>query len=131
MILCVQSCGDGSSPKFRQYQVQGEQLYAKNCANCHQSDGSGLGRVYPPLNTSDYMENNFAEVICLMRHGISGELIVNGLQFNQPMRGIPTLSDLEIAQIATYIYNSWSHERGLIEVRDVSAILTECDEYDH
>ncbi len=126
--FCLHSCGKQSSPKFRQYYVQGEQLYTKHCSNCHQADGSGLGRVYPPLNTSDYMEQNFEDVLCLMRHGTSGEMIVNGLQFNQPMPGIPTLTDIEIAEIATYIYNSWSHERGIIEVKDVSAVLENCQE---
>ena len=32
-----------SSPKFEQYYVQGEQLYLKNCSNCHQKTGTGLG----------------------------------------------------------------------------------------
>ena len=120
------SCGTKSSPKFRQYYVQGEKLYTKHCSNCHQANGSGLGRVYPPVNTSDYMEANFEEVICLIRFGKHGELIVNGKQFNQPMKGIPSLTDLDIAEIATYIYNTWSHERGLVEVKDVSKILENC-----
>lgn len=73
------------------------------------------------------MENNFNAVICLIRHGKSGEMIVNGMQYDQPMPGVPAMSDLEIAEIATYIYNSWSHERGLIEVGEVSRILAQCD----
>jgi cytochrome c551 len=125
------SCGENSSPKLKQYYVHGEQLYLKHCSNCHQKDGTGLGRVYPPLNTSDYMKNNFEEVMCLIRHGKSGEMIVNGKQFNQPMPGIPTLSDLEVAEIATYIYNTWSHERGLIEVKDAWQILNKCQETAH
>jgi cytochrome c551 len=116
----------GSSPKFTQYYNQGEQLYMANCSNCHQKDGTGLGRVYPPLKNSDYMKNNFREVICLIRFGKQGELIVNGLSFNQTMPGIPTLTDLEIAEIATYIYNSWQHQRGMIEVKEVSNILENC-----
>lgn len=96
--------------------------------NCHQSDGSGLGRVYPPLNNSDYMKNNFEDVICLIRYGKRGELIVNGVQFNQPMPAIPGLSDLEIAEITTYIYNTWEHERGIVEVKDATTILKSCTE---
>jgi cytochrome c551 len=115
-----------SSPKFSQYYNQGETLYQKNCSNCHQKNGSGLGLVYPPLDSSDYMEKNFTDVICLIRHGKEGELIVNGKNFNQPMPGIPTLTDLEIAEIATYIYNTWSHQRGLVEVREVSELLKAC-----
>ena len=128
LSFLLPGCKKASSAKFNQYYVQGEKLYIKHCGNCHQADGTGLGRLYPPLDTSDYMQNNFRDVICLMRHGKTGELIVNGQQFNQPMPDIPSLSDLEIAEIATYIYNTWSHERGMIEVTDVTTILSACQE---
>lgn len=120
--------GAGSgSPKFLQYYRQGQQLYNQHCSNCHQQDGSGLKRVYPPLDTSDYMANNRAAVICLIRFGTSKPLIINGIEFVQPMPGIPSLTDLEIAEIVTYIYNTWSHEEGLVDVTQVSAVLNECD----
>ncbi len=119
------SCGQGS-PKFKKYYVHGEELYTKYCSNCHQKDGSGLGRVYPPLDTSDYMEDNFESVLCLIRNGISGEMFVNGKQYNQAMPGIPTLSDLEVAEIATYIYNTWGHQRGIVEVKEAAPILDKC-----
>ena len=73
------------------------------------------------------MENYLEEVVCLMRNGKSGELIVNGKNFNQAMPGIQTLSDLEVAEIATYIYNSWSHSKGIIDVKSASQILSSCD----
>ena len=115
------------SAKFDQYFVQGEQLYLKNCSNCHQKNGTGLGLIYPPLKGSDYLLENMNEVICLIRNGKSGELIVNGKSFNKEMPPMPLLSDLEIAEIATYIYNSWGHDEGLIEVADVSSVLAKCD----
>lgn len=126
LLILLPGCGGGSSPKFKQYYRQGESLYAKHCSNCHQNDGTGLGRLYPPLNKSDYMANNFEDVICLIRAGKKGSMIVNGIEYNQPMPGIPALTDLEVAEIATYIYNSWSHKRGIIEVRDVSKVLAGC-----
>lgn len=107
--------------------MQGEQLYIKNCSNCHQKTGTGLGLVYPPLKNSDYMDHNFEEVICLIKNGKKGDLMVNGKNFNQNMPGIPSLTDLEVAEIATYIYNSWENERGIIEVQDVSKLLSLCD----
>jgi mono/diheme cytochrome c family protein len=115
-----------SSTKFQQYYVQGEKLYLKHCSNCHQKNGTGLGLVYPPLHKSYYMDKNVNEVICLMRYGIKGELIVNGKTYNQAMPGIPTLGDLEIAEIATYIYNTWGHQKGLISVQDVTSVQNEC-----
>lgn len=126
-LLLVACGGKSSSPKFKQYYVHGEALYSQHCSNCHQTDGRGLGRVYPPLDSSDYMEKNFYEVVCLIRYGKTGSLIVNGEEFNQAMPGVASLSDLEIAQIATYIYNTWSHEKGIVEVKEVSKILADCE----
>ena len=113
--------------KFDQYYVQGEQLYIKNCSNCHQKEGTGLGLLYPPLKNSDYLVNNRNEVICLIKNGKSGELIVNGKSFNMVMPPMPSLTDLEIAEITTYIYNEWGNNQGLIDVNEVSAILAKCD----
>jgi hypothetical protein len=81
------------------------------------------------LNKSDYLEHNFEEVVCLIKNGKKGELVVNGKRFNQAMPGIPSLSDLEIAEIATYIYNSWENEKGIVEVQVASGILTSCEKY--
>ena len=113
-------------PKFNQYFVQGEKLYARHCSNCHQKNGKGLGLLYPPLDESDFMENNFEKTLCLMKYGISGELVVNGKVFNQPMQGVQSLTDLEIAEIATYIYNTGQHKKGLILVTDVEKIMNAC-----
>ncbi|HYG20863.1 MAG TPA: cytochrome c [Ohtaekwangia sp.] len=131
MLLPACSAKDGreknnNSAKFDQYYIQGEELYLNHCSNCHQKDGSGLGLIYPPLNQSDFMDNNFTKVICLIRHGQRGEIIVNGKNFNKEMPAIPTLTDLEIAEIATYIYNTWSHQRGIVAVKEVSVILSTC-----
>ena len=127
LYACNSKPSPDTSTKFDQYFIQGEQLYLSHCSNCHQKNGRGLGLIYPPLDTSDYMQNHFEEVLCLMRSGKSGELIVNGKNFNQPMPGIPTLTDLEIAEIATYIYNSWSHDKGIVDVKMASQVLSACD----
>ena len=134
-ILLVISCSpkadssaDTNSIKFQQYYIQGEQLYIKNCSNCHQRNGKGLGLLYPPVATSDFIDNNKNMVVCIIRNGISGPLIVNGSSYNKEMPAIPSLTDLEIAEIATYLYNSWGREIGIIEVKEVSKIINSCQE---
>jgi cytochrome c551 len=124
-VLFLTSCGS-KDPKFQQYYAQGEVLYVKHCSNCHQKDGSGLGLVYPPLNKSDFMAKNFHEVICLMKYGREGELVVNGNSYNQRMPGNALLSDLEIAEIATYIYNTWDNQKNLISVQQTQQIISAC-----
>jgi mono/diheme cytochrome c family protein len=126
--FCSGPSAGSDNTKFTQYYVKGESLYQMHCSNCHQKDGSGLGLLFPPLDTSDYMENSFKEVICLIRNGKDDELIVNGKSFNKKMPAHIGLSDIEIAQISTYIYNTWTHKRGLIDITETSAILRECPE---
>jgi mono/diheme cytochrome c family protein len=132
-LITAVSCGpkQGNQPettsiKYNQYYVQGEQLYVNHCSNCHQKSGTGRGLVYPPLKGSDYLQENFESVLCLMRYGISGELVVNGNNFNQAMPGISTLTDLEVAEIATYIFNTWGNRSGIVEVQDATSILNDC-----
>jgi cytochrome c len=126
LISLLLSCQSKEKVKFHQYYVQGEQLYLKHCSNCHKADGEGLRLLYPPVSRSDFMDNNFAEVICLMKYGRSGEMEVNGKNFNQPMPGVPTLTELELAEIATFIYNTWEHDRGLVEINEISSSLSKC-----
>lgn len=129
-IVIHYSCSSGGknqSPKFQQYYVQGEELYKKYCVNCHQADGTGLGKLYPPLNKSDFMDDHFNEVVCIVKYGKKGTLTVNGVEYNMEMKGNPQLTELEVAEIVTYIYNSWSRERGLADVTEVTQILSQCD----
>ena len=109
--------------EFASYMAEGQKLYNLNCANCHQHNGKGLGRVFPPLDESDYMEANSNQVICLIKNGQKGEVIVNGISFSEPMPGAPHLTNLEIAQVTTYIYNAWSHKSGMIAVKQVETVL--------
>ena len=125
LLCCLLSCSRNDA-KFQQYYSQGEELYVKHCSNCHQKSGKGLGLVYPPLGPSDYMEKNFDDVLCIMKQGKKGLLAVNGKDFNQPMPGVRSLTELEIAEIASYIYNTWGHERGMVGVEEVTNALQKC-----
>lgn len=122
------SCRSKADVEFEQYYNQGEVLYTKHCSNCHQKDGKGLGLLYPPLDKSDFMDQNFEEVLCIMRNGKSTPTVVNGKTYTQPMKGVSTLTDLDIAEIATYIYNTWDHKRGIVNVNEVTPRMAACEE---
>lgn len=125
VALLIFSCSNRGT-KYDQYYVQGQMLYEKNCSNCHQKNGKGLGLVYPPLAPSDYLDKNFSTSLCIMKYGKQGEIIVNGKKFNKSMPGVPSLTELEIAEIGTYLYNSWGRERGVVEIQEVKKALDKC-----
>lgn len=112
--------------KFKQYLVGGQQLYLQHCSNCHHADGKGFARLYPPLAGSDFMLENLPRTLCAIKIGLEGKIIVNGVDFNMKMPAGSGLAAIDIAEIATYIYNSWGNQYGIIEVKKVSEILENC-----
>jgi mono/diheme cytochrome c family protein len=133
-LLILWSCGGSSNQaegenavRLRQYFVQGQQLYQQYCSNCHQTDGIGLAQVYPPLARSDYMLEDIQRTVCLIKYGLAGEIMVNGKDYNLEMPANTQLTDIEIAEILTYITNTWGNEHGLISVTEVTPLLKVCD----
>ena len=127
VIVTVSSCRSKEEVEFQQYYNQGEVLYARHCSNCHQKDGKGLGLLYPPLDKSDFVDEKFQDVLCIIRNGKSTPTVVNGKTFEQPMKGIPALTDLDIAEITTYIYNTWDRRRGIVSVNEVTDKISNCE----
>lgn len=113
--------------RLKQYQVQGAKVYATYCVNCHQQDGKGLASLYPPLDGSDYLMEDFARAACIIKNGQSKEIVVNGVTYNQMMPGNP-ITNLEVAEVLTFITNAWGNEGGLIGVKDVDKWIQECEE---
>jgi mono/diheme cytochrome c family protein len=111
--------------KTKQYAIQGQQLYLQHCSNCHQEDGSGLSRLIPPLREADYMLIDVNRSIQIIKKGLNGSITVNDIEYNQPMPGNNDLTPLEIAQIATYIYNVWGNNHGLITTELVKEALNQ------
>jgi mono/diheme cytochrome c family protein len=133
-MLLFSSCGTGSGDgntfaervKYRQYFNNGRRLYLNNCSNCHQKDGTGLARLYPPIKNSDYFQKDPARTVCIVRNGQIGEIVVNGIAFNQPMPANPDLSNLEIAELTTYLYGMWSEGDSIFSPTQVVGLLKSC-----
>ena len=112
-----------SDAKVLQFAIPGQELYENYCANCHQKDGRGLGKLMPPLRDADYFKADIHRTVWIMKHGKEGEILVNGQVYNQAMPANPNLSPLDLAQIATYLYNSWGMNEGVIDAPRVEQYL--------
>ena len=120
------ACQSEEEIKRQRYITEGILVYKNNCANCHQAKGQGLAELYPPIAHSDYLANK-KSVICLIRYGQQGAIKVNGKTYNRPMPAQPQLSDLEVAELVTYIYNEWGNETKVTSVKNVTPVLKTCD----
>ncbi|GAB2483801.1 c-type cytochrome [Algoriphagus taiwanensis] len=114
-----------SDPEVMKFAVNGKRLYENYCANCHQSDGKGLGKLIPPLRDADYFKASIHRTVWIIRNGQKGQITVNGQKYDQPMPTNAQLTPLEIAQITTYLYNIWGMKEGVISASDVEKYLRE------
>ena len=97
----------------------GQRIYEANCQACHQAEGSGVGAAFPPLAASDFLNADPMRAANVITHGLSGPITVNGTQFNGVMPAM-TLNDHDVANVVTYILNSWGNKGGSISADDVA-----------
>ena len=107
---------------------QGQVLFNNYCAPCHSEDGSGLRNLIPPLANSDYLKKNKDQLVCIIRNGLVDTIYVNGQMFDEPMEGIPSLNDVEIANIINYIDQKWNYELGYFSKPYVKKALENCSQ---
>jgi nitrite reductase (NO-forming) len=100
----------------------GEALFAGTCSTCHQGTGQGLEGIFPPLARSDWIAKDPKIVPTAMLHGLQGKITVNGKDYNSVMPPMSQLTDDEVANIATYVLNSWGNPGGKVTNDEAAAI---------
>ena len=102
--------------------AQGAKVYAQNCASCHQANGAGTPSVFPPLAGNSYVTGAAMPVIHTLLYGLHGQA-VEGKPYAAPMppwKG--TLSNADIAAVATYIRSSWGNKGSPVTEADVAKV---------
>jgi mono/diheme cytochrome c family protein len=92
------------------------------CASCHQANGQGLPRVFPPLAGAEIVNGPAAEHITIVLRGKSGPMKVKGQMYNgmmPPFAGMMT--DAEIAAVITYERTTWGNKGGAVTAAQVKA----------
>ena len=114
--------------KLKQYIVEGRKLYLQKCANCHGNEGQGLKRVIPPVKDADFLLKYPEKSICIIKFGAKTPITVNEIEFIHKMPDNPQLTDLEIAELITFLTNQCNQgETKLFSVSEVSDILNNCN----
>ncbi|WP_027079342.1 copper-containing nitrite reductase [Luteimonas mephitis] len=100
----------------------GKALFAGTCSTCHQPSGEGMPGVFPPLAKSDYIAANPKRVPEVILHGMQGPVKVNGQDYNSIMPPMSQLTDDEVANISTYVLNTWGNPGGRVTKADAAEI---------
>jgi len=97
---------------------RGKGVYAANCAACHQANGQGIPKAFPPLVRSDYLNADKVRAIRTVTGGLQGPITVNGEKYNGVMPAW-TLSDEDVAAVLSYVYGSWGNSGKEVSAKDV------------
>ena len=104
----------------------GQAIYAHQCIACHEADGSGAPRIYPPLPGNALLQS--ANPSSTLRVILDGAQTVTTPR--APNKGsMPAydkqLSDEQIAAVANYIRNSWGNAASLVTPPQVAKARTQ------
>ena len=101
--------------------TDGEKLYRSACIACHEADGSGAPRIYPPLPGNANLQS--ADPSSTLRVILDGAETVTTAR--APNKGsMPAyaakMSDQQIADVTNYIRNSWGNAAPLVTPEQVA-----------
>jgi putative membrane-bound dehydrogenase-like protein len=104
----------------------GRTLYGSLCFACHGTDGRGApapgadGRTLAPsLADSPRVLGDERAAIAILLHGLQGE--VDGIDYGAPMVPMSSYSDAELANVLTYIRNSFGNRAPATDASAVAA----------
>ncbi len=93
----------------------GKAVYAHACVACHEADGSGAPRIYPPLPCNANLQS--ADPSSTLRIILDGAQTVTTPRAPNP-GSMPAyakqLSDQEIADVTNYMRNSWGNAAPVV-----------------
>lgn len=104
---------------------EGSKLYLGHCAKCHGREGEGFLKLYPPIRNTRYLKEDVSKLPCIIRYGLKGEIVVDGVTFNQMMPAIQQLKTDDIGHIIRFLQTSWNHP---VTPTDVVKWLNDCSQ---
>jgi len=103
----------------------------QHCSGCHGERGEGLGQLIPPLAGSDYLAQHPSQLACIVRYGLKGPIVVNGVGYNQLMLGVQDttthqhLSPAQVTNLLNFIEGHWGNRPGPAGVRTIAGTEAE------
>jgi nitrite reductase (NO-forming) len=102
--------------------AKGKGVFMQTCFVCHQQNGEGIPGQIPPLVKSDYLMADKERSIRGVLMGQSGEMTVNGKKYNGTMIPLNYLSDDDVANVLTYVRNSFGNQGDSVKADEVRRI---------
>ena len=116
LVAAAQAAPDAETMK------RGQAVYSRTCIACHQPTGAGLPPVFPPLAGSEWISKGASIAVRNITNGMQGPVTVKGVTYNSMMPPVAGLSDKDIADVVTYVNNSFGNSGPVVTEAEVAAI---------
>ena len=125
LFLLIVSCQSDEQMEFNRYYSSGSLIYQNHCQNCHGTNGEGLQGLIPSLKDSVYLRSNKSTLACLVKYGLKKNVTILKRSYDSEMPP-NDLAPIQIANVLTYITNSFGNNMGTINSDEVDAGLGKC-----
>lgn len=101
---------------------RGKKVYDLYCLPCHQADGGGVPRMNPPLTKTSYVLGDKKALINIVLKGLDQPIEIDGETYTNIMAPHDFLKDQEIADVLTYVRNSFGNKASLVTAAEVKTV---------
>lgn len=100
---------------------RGQEVYTTLCLACHQADGTGVPHLNPPLTPNPWVAGPKDRLIHLLLNGSQGKVEIDGDSWSNAMPALSYLTDQQIADVLTYVRNSFGNKASGVTAAEVKA----------
>lgn len=111
-----------AQPSLKASMERGKEVYTGNCLSCHMENGKGLPGSFPTLVNKEYVGGDKKKLIGIVLNGLEGEINVDGQSYNNVMAAYEYFSDEQVADVLTYIRNSFGNKYASVTPAEVKAV---------
>lgn len=111
-----------ASPDVQASIARGQKLYVTYCLTCHQKSGKGVQHMNPPLVATSYVTGDVKKLVTWVLKGSTENVDIDGKSYSNNMPAQNYLKDDEIADVLTYVRNSFGNTSSAITASDVKGI---------
>ena len=101
---------------------RGQVVYKTVCLTCHQADGGGVPRMNPPLIKTKWVLGDKSKLITLMLKGMNEPIEIEDEEYHNPMPPHTELNDQQIADVLTYVRNSFGNKASAVTPTEVKSV---------
>jgi mono/diheme cytochrome c family protein len=109
-------------PLPKESMERGKKVYDQYCMSCHMQDGTGVPRLNPPLVKTSYVIGDKTTIIEIILKGFDAQVEIEGEYYQNTMAPHDFLTDEQIADVTTFVRNSFGNKASVVVPADVKAV---------